>query len=46
MSKVKSLSDLNINLAPIEDVFNLQGMQKIRNHESTIEEEVKKLDLN
>jgi phosphoenolpyruvate phosphomutase len=46
MSKVKSLSDLNINLAPMEDVFNLQGMQKIRNHESAIEEEVKKLDLN
>ena len=46
MSKVKSLSDLNINLAPMEDVFNLQGMQKIRNHESTIEEKVKKLDLN
>ena len=46
MSKVKSLSDLNINLAPMEDVFNLQGMQKIRNHESIIEEKVKKLDLN
>ena len=46
MSKVKSLSDLNINLAPMEDVFNLQGMQKIRNHESAIEEKVKKLDLN
>jgi hypothetical protein len=30
----------------MEDLFKLQGMQKIREHESFIEEEIKKLDLN
>jgi len=46
MSKVKSLSELNTKMASMEDLFNLQGMQQIRDHESFVEEEVKKLDLN
>ena len=46
MSKVKSLSELNTKMASMEDLFELQGMQKIRDHESFIEEEIKKLDLN
>jgi len=46
LSKTKSLSDLNVKLASMEDVFKLQGMHKIKNHESFIEEEVKKLDIN
>jgi phosphoenolpyruvate phosphomutase len=45
MSKVKSLSDLNVKLASMDDVFKLQRMQQIRDHESFIEEEIKKLDL-
>ena len=45
MSKVKSLSELNTKMASMEDLFKLQGMQKIREHESFIEEEVKKMDL-
>ena len=46
MSKIKSLSELNTKMASMEDLFNLQGMQQIRDHESFVEEEVKKLDLN
>ena len=46
MSKVKSLSELNTKMASMEDLFNLQGMQQIRDHESFVEEEVKKLGLN
>ena len=45
MSKIKSLSDLNTELASMDDLFKLQGMHKIREHESFIEEEIKKLDL-
>ena len=45
MSKIKSLSDLNTKLASMDDLFKLQGMHKIRDHENFIEEEVKKLDL-
>ena len=45
MSKVKSLSELNTKMASMEDLFNLQGMQQIKDHESFVEEEVKKLDL-
>ena len=45
MSKVKSLSELNTKMASMEDLFNLQGMQQIRDHESFVEEEVKKMDL-
>ena len=45
MSKVKSLSELNTKMASMEDLFNLQGMQQIRDHESFVEEEVKKLGL-
>ena len=46
LSKINSLSDLNTKMASMEDLFKLQGMQKIRDHESFIEEEIKKLDLN
>ena len=46
LSKIKSLSELNAKMASMEDLFKLQGMQKIRDHESFVEEEVKKLDLN
>ena len=45
MSKIKSLSDLSTKLASMDDLFKLQGMHKIRDHENFIEEEVKKLDL-
>ena len=45
MSKVKSLSELNTKMASMEDLFELQGMQKIREHESFVEEEVQKMDL-
>ncbi len=45
MSKIKSLSDLNTKLASMDDLFKLQGMHKIRDHENFIEEEVKKLNL-
>jgi hypothetical protein len=45
MSKVKSLSDLNVKLASMDDVFKLQRMQKIRDFDNFIEEEIKKLDL-
>ena len=45
LSKINSLSDLNTKMASMEDLFKLQGMQKIREHESFIEEEVKKMDL-
>ena len=45
MSKIKSLSELNTKMASMEDLFNLQGMQQIRDHESFVEEEVKKLGL-
>ena len=46
LSKINSLSDLNIKMASMEDLFKLQGMQKINDHESFVEEEIKKLDLN
>ena len=46
LSKINSLSDLNTKMASMEDLFKLQGMQGIRDHESFIEEEIKKLDLN
>jgi len=45
MSKIKSLSDLSTKLASMDDLFKLQGMHKIREHEYFIEKEVKKLDL-
>jgi len=45
MSKIKSLDDLETKLASMDDLFKLQGMHKIRDHENFIEEEVKKLDL-
>ena len=45
MSKIKSLDDLETKLASMDDLFKLQGMHKIREHEHFIEEEVKKLDL-
>jgi len=45
LSKIKSLSELNTKMASMDDLFKLQGMHKIRDHESFVEEEVKKLDL-
>ena len=45
MSKIKSLDDLETKLASMDDLFKLQGMHKIKDHEYFIEEEVKKLDL-
>ena len=45
MSKIKSLSELNTKMASMDDLFKLQGMHKIKEHESFIEEEVKKLGL-
>ena len=45
LSKINSLSELNIKMASMEDLFKLQGMQKITEHESFVEEEVKKMDL-
>ena len=45
MSKIKSLDDLETKLASMDDLFKLQGMHKIREHEDFIEEEIKKLDL-
>ena len=45
LSKINSLSELKTKMASMEDLFKLQGMQKIREHESFVEEEVKKLDL-
>ena len=45
MSKIKSLDDLETKLASMDDLFKLQGMHKIREHEYFIEEEIKKLDL-
>ena len=45
LSKIKSLSELNAKMASMDDLFKLQGMHKIRDHENFIEEEVKKLDL-
>ena len=45
MSKIKSLDDLETKLASMDDLFKLQGMHKIREHEYFIEEEVKKMDL-
>ena len=32
-------------MASMEDLFKLQGMQKITEHESFVEEEIKKMDL-
>ena len=46
LSKINSLSELNTKMASMEDLFELQGMQKINDHESFVEEEIKKLDLN
>ena len=45
MSEIKSLNDLSTKLASMDDLFKLQGMYKIREHENFIEEEIKKLDL-
>ena len=45
LSKISSLSELNVKMASMEDLFKLQGMEKIRNHESFVEGEIKKLDL-
>jgi phosphoenolpyruvate phosphomutase len=45
MSKIKSLDDLETKLASMDDLFKLQGMHKIKEHENFIEEEIKKLDL-
>ena len=45
LSKINSLSELNTKMASMEDLFELQGMQKIREHESFVEEEVQKMDL-
>ena len=45
LSKINSLSELNTKMASMEDLFKLQGMQKIREHESFVEEEVQKMDL-
>jgi len=45
MSKIKSLNDLETKLASMDDLFKLQGMHKIREHEDFIEEEIKKLNL-
>ena len=45
MSKIKSLDDLETKLASMDDLYELQGMHKIREHEYFIEEEVKKMDL-
>jgi len=46
MSNIKSLSELKVKLASMDDLFKLQGMHKIRDHESFIEEKIKKMDLN
>ena len=45
LSKISRLSELNTKMASMEDLFKLQGMQKINDHESFVEEEIKKLDL-
>ena len=45
LAKINSLSELNTKMATMEDLFELQGMQKIREHESFVEEEVQKMDL-
>jgi len=45
LSKINSLSELNTKMASMEDLFELQVMQKITEHESFVEEEVKKMDL-
>ena len=45
LSKINSLSELNTKMASMEDLFKLQGMQKITEHESFVEEEIKKMDL-
>ena len=45
MSEIKSLSELNAKMASMDDLFKLQGMHKIREHESFVEEEVQKMDL-
>ena len=45
LSKINSLSELNTKMASMEDLFKLQGMQKITDHESFVEEEIKKMDL-
>ena len=45
LSKINSLSELNTKMASMEDLFKLQGMQKITEHESFVEEEVQKMDL-
>ena len=46
MSNIKSLSELKVKLASMDDLFKLQGMHKFRDHESFIEEKIKKMDLN
>ena len=45
LSQIKSLSELNTKMASMDDLFKLQGMHRIRDHESLIEKEIKKLDL-
>ncbi len=45
LAKINSLSELNTKMASMEDLFKLQGMQKITEHESFVEEEIKKMDL-
>jgi len=45
LSKISSLSELNTKMASMEDLFKLQGMQEITDHESFVEEEIKKMDL-
>ena len=46
LSKANSLSEIKAKMASMEELFELQGMQKIRDHESLVEEKVKKIDLN
>ena len=45
LSKINSLSEVNTKTASMEDLFKLQGMHKIKDHESFVEEEIKKMDL-
>lgn len=45
LSKINSLSEINVKMASMEDLFKLQGMQKISDHESFVEDEINKLDL-
>ena len=43
LSKAKSLSEVNIDLSTMEDIFHLQQMYNIKNQEKIIEENLRKM---